>query len=119
MPHIDEPHTRCVDEQDWLILSYKKVTWVEYVLTCLTFLAVVFFGLTIGLISGLLLAALFFSVSYARVHVKAFSVLPSRGCAVRTFEQRTILGLFSGTLIPSFFFFTLCGVGGLKGYSGR
>ena len=77
-------------------MSFKKVTRMEYLQLWATFVAIVGLGLGKGLLLGIVIALLHFAISYARVNIKAYSVLPSRGCYVRPFAQRSILEVFSG-----------------------
>lgn len=84
--------------KDWLFISYKRVSGVEYCLLLATFALVMAFGLEAGIAAGILLAALHFAYSYSRVTMTAFTVVPSRSGAVRTFDQRTVLDMFSGRI---------------------
>eukprot|EP00887_Chlorella_sp_A99_P005506 scaffold1.g5506.t1 len=96
--------------KDWLFISYKRVSFVEYCLLVATFVAVggwlgggriVLLGLEAGIAIGILLSAASFAVSYARVTVTAFSVVPSRSGAVRTFDQRAVLEAFASRIVAS------------------
>ncbi|CAD7702019.1 unnamed protein product [Ostreobium quekettii] len=84
---------------DWLVISYTKVTLMEYGLLWITFIGVVALGLGKGLILGVVASLLHFAISYAKVNITAYSVLPSRGCYLRPFAQRSILELFSGNVM--------------------
>lgn len=52
-------------------------------------------GLELGIGAGIVMATLSFAYSYARVHVTAFTLVPSRSSTMRPFEQRAVLELFS------------------------
>ena len=82
--------------KDWLYISRKKVAPLEYAMLVGTFLAVASLGLEVGIALGVLAAALHFAVEYARLSVTAFSVVPSRSGAVRSFRQRMVLEAFDG-----------------------
>lgn len=82
--------------KDWLYIAAKKVAPIEFAMLVGTFLAVAALGLEGGIFCGVLAAALHFAVEYARVSVKAFTVVPSRSGAVRSFKQRMVLEAFDG-----------------------
>ena len=82
--------------KDMLYVSKSKVSTLEFMMLVGTFLAVSAFGLEAGIGVGVLAAALHFSVEYARMSVKAFTVVPSRSGAVRSFRQRMVLEAFDG-----------------------
>ncbi len=82
--------------KDWLYIAAKKVSPIEFAMIVGTFLAVAAFGLEVGIAAGVLAAALHFAVEYARMSVKAFTVVPSRSGAVRSFKQRMVLEAFDG-----------------------
>lgn len=84
--------------KDWLFIAAKKVSPIEFVLIILTFAAVTAFGLEAGIAAGIVGAALHFAYEYAQVSVKAFTVVPSRSNAVRTFQQRLVLEAFGGRI---------------------
>lgn len=84
--------------KDWLFISYKRVSGVEYCLLLSTFALVLAFGLEAGIAAGILLAALNFAYSYSKVTISAFNVVPSRSGTVRTFDQRTVLDMFGGRI---------------------
>lgn len=81
--------------KDWLFISFKKVSPVEYLLLLGTFAAIIAVGLEWGIALGVLAAAAHFAIEYANVSVKAFTVVPSRSGSVRSFDQRTVLEAFS------------------------
>ncbi|GAB4822722.1 hypothetical protein N2152v2_009768 [Parachlorella kessleri] len=85
--------------KDWLFIAYKRVSLVEYVLLLGTLGAIMALGLEAGIAAGIVAAAVHFAYRYANVSVKAFAVVPSRSGAVRTFEQRTTLELFSARVL--------------------
>ncbi|KAL4431193.1 hypothetical protein ABPG75_006449 [Micractinium tetrahymenae] len=85
--------------KDWLFIAYKRISGVEYALLLATFALVMAFGLEAGIAGGILLAALHFAYSYSKATVTAFTVVPSRSGAVRTFDQRTVLDMFSGRIV--------------------
>ncbi|KAL4547721.1 hypothetical protein Ndes2526B_g06954 [Nannochloris sp. 'desiccata'] len=82
--------------KDWLYIAAKKVAPVEFAMIVGTFLAVAALGLELGIAAGILAAALHFAIEYARMSVKAFTVVPSRSGAVRSFKQRMVLEAFDG-----------------------
>jgi sulfate permease, SulP family len=82
--------------KDWLYIAAKKVAPIEFAMIVGTFLAVAAFGLELGIAAGILAAALHFAIEYARMSVKAFTVVPSRSGAVRSFKQRMVLEAFDG-----------------------
>lgn len=82
--------------KDWLYIAAKKVAPIEFAMIVGTFLAVSAFGLELGIAAGILAAALHFAIEYARMSVKAFTVVPSRSGAVRSFTQRMVLEAFDG-----------------------
>ncbi|PRW58410.1 sulfate transporter [Chlorella sorokiniana] len=84
--------------KDWLFIAAKRVSAVEYCLLLATFGLVMAFGLEGGIAGGIVLAALHFAYSYSKVTMTAFTVVPSRSGAVRTFDQRTVLDMFSGRI---------------------
>lgn len=84
--------------KDWLFIAAKRVSAVEYCLLLATFGLVMAFGLEGGIAAGIVLAALHFAYSYSKVTMTAFTVVPSRSGAVRTFDQRTVLDMFSGRI---------------------
>jgi SulP family sulfate permease len=84
--------------KDWLFIAAKKVSPIEFVLLIFTFVAVTAFGLEVGIAAGIVGAALHFAYEYAQVSVKAFTVVPSRSNAVRTFQQRLVLEAFGGRI---------------------
>eukprot|EP01023_Acetabularia_acetabulum_P049289 TRINITY_DN5257_c0_g2_i2.p1 TRINITY_DN5257_c0_g2~~TRINITY_DN5257_c0_g2_i2.p1 ORF type:complete len:544 (+),score=84.96 TRINITY_DN5257_c0_g2_i2:163-1794(+) len=91
---------------DWLLRAYWRITRVEFVLIWITFAAIIAFtifypveGLELGILVGIVIAALHFAIEYAQVSVAAFGVAPSRSGAVRTTKQRNILDLFLGNML--------------------
>lgn len=84
--------------KDWLFIAAKKVSPIEFALLIFTFVAVTAFGLEVGIAAGIVGAALHFAYEYAQVSVKAFTVVPSRSNAVRTFQQRLVLEAFGGRI---------------------
>ena len=82
--------------KDWLYIAAKKVSPIEFAMIVGTFLAVAAMGLELGIAAGILAAALNFAIEYARMSVKAFTVVPSRSGAVRSFKQRMVLEAFDG-----------------------
>jgi SulP family sulfate permease len=82
--------------KDWLYIAAKKVAPIEFAMIVGTFFAVAAFGLELGIAAGILAAALHFAIEYARMSVKAFTVVPSRSGAVRSFKQRMVLEVFDG-----------------------
>lgn len=81
--------------QDWLFIAYKRISKVEYALLVATFVAILVWGLEIGIAAGIVAATLHFTYSYSRVTLRTFTVVPSRSGSVRTWEHRRILELFS------------------------
>ncbi|DBA74396.1 hypothetical protein WJX77_006646 [Trebouxia sp. C0004] len=81
--------------RDWLFLAYHRVRGVEYGLLVATFMAIMVMGLELGIAAGIVAASLLFAYNYSKVLVTAFTVVPSRSGAVRTFEQRTVLEQFN------------------------
>lgn len=51
-----------------------------------------------GIAAGIVMATISFAFSYARVHVTAFTLVPSRSSTMRPFQQRAVLELFSQRL---------------------
>ncbi|KAL4419479.1 hypothetical protein ABPG77_008281 [Micractinium sp. CCAP 211/92] len=85
--------------KDWLFIAHKRISGVEYALLLATFGLVMALGLEAGIAGGILLAALHFAYSYSKATVTAFTVVPSRSGAVRTFDQRTVLDMLSGRIV--------------------
>ncbi|KAK9824383.1 hypothetical protein WJX72_009880 [[Myrmecia] bisecta] len=85
--------------KDWLVKSFWRVPRVEYALLWATFVAIIALGLELGILLGIIMASVLFAVLYAQVNVMAFTVVPSRSGAVRTFEQRTVLELFASRCV--------------------
>lgn len=85
--------------KDWLVISFKKISGVEYGLLIFTFLAVAYYGLEIGIIAGIFGASMLFSVAYSSTTVKAVSVVPSRSGSVRPYHERMVLELFSARIV--------------------
>lgn len=83
---------------DWLIYSYSKVNFGEYVLIWVTFLCVLFFELTYGLLLGALFSMLVFIFCYARANIAEIRIIPSKRCVVKTVEQRAILDKFRNNM---------------------
>ncbi|KAL3148948.1 hypothetical protein ABBQ32_001807 [Trebouxia sp. C0010 RCD-2024] len=81
--------------RDWLFLAYQRVTAMEYGVLVATFVAIMAMGLELGIAAGIVGASLLFAYNYSKVLVTAFTVVPSRSGAVRTFEQRTVLEQFN------------------------
>ncbi|KAA6425635.1 MAG: Sulfate Permease Family [Trebouxia sp. A1-2] len=87
--------------RDWLFLAVYRVRGVEYGLLVATFVAIMVMGLELGIAAGIVAASLLFAYNYSKVPVgpnvlvTAFTVVPSRSGAVRTFEQRTVLEQFN------------------------
>eukprot|EP00878_Enallax_costatus_P013193 GHUV01013790.1.p1 GENE.GHUV01013790.1~~GHUV01013790.1.p1 ORF type:complete len:1035 (+),score=287.38 GHUV01013790.1:628-3732(+) len=94
---------------DWLIRSYAKVTRAEYLLLWGTFIAIMELELEMGVATGMLLCIIFFTVTYAKANLAAFTVLPSRSAAVRSYQESHILEALSGRLatvaLKGFMFF--------------
>eukprot|EP01034_Spumella_vulgaris_P025301 gene25301-31741_t len=75
---------------EWLIGSRSKMTSFEYAVCLMTFLCILYLGIEIGMMIGVLLAMMSFVVTYARLQsVSVASLLSST--VVRTFEERAIL----------------------------
>ncbi|KAK9811232.1 hypothetical protein WJX72_000395 [[Myrmecia] bisecta] len=83
---------------DWLILSFRKVTHAEFVLLWATYLAIMNTSLEMGIGIGIVLATLYFAYAYARVHVTAFTVVPSRSGVVRPYAERAVLEVFNSRM---------------------
>jgi len=64
-----------------------------------TFLAVNWLGLELGILLGVAAAAVHFAFEYARVSIKAFTVVPSRSGAVRPYHYRVVLEAFAGRVV--------------------
>lgn len=85
--------------KDWIYVAAKRVSPVEYALLVATFIAVGSFGLEVGIVSGLIMSVIHFAVEYAHLGVKAFTVVPSRSGAVRSYHHRMILEAFAGRTV--------------------
>ena len=78
--------------RDWMILSYYKLTKVEYVLLWITFFSVMQFGLEGGIAAGIVSATIYFSYAYAQSQVE--NLKPVIGCksnVIRQTEQQEVL----------------------------
>eukprot|EP01025_Chloroclados_australasicus_P026602 TRINITY_DN2642_c0_g2_i1.p1 TRINITY_DN2642_c0_g2~~TRINITY_DN2642_c0_g2_i1.p1 ORF type:complete len:900 (-),score=76.19 TRINITY_DN2642_c0_g2_i1:308-3007(-) len=85
---------------DWLIISYKKCTKVEYMLLLSTFTLIMIFsqffpveGLEIGIFVGILLSALQFIFSYSSVQSSVIAVVSNHSTQVYTNRRRMVLEL--------------------------
>ncbi|KAG1685868.1 hypothetical protein DVH05_007634 [Phytophthora capsici] len=63
---------------EWLVLAYQKMDLRECAVVWLTFLAINFFSLELGVVAGVSVAALNFMISYVRIPVLS-SRPPARG----------------------------------------
>lgn len=79
--------------RDWLVLSYFKLTLVEYGLLWLTFASVMQWGLEGGIAAGIVCATLYFAYAYAQSQVQSLEAGRARSTVVRTVEHQTALGL--------------------------
>ena len=79
--------------RDWLILSFTKLTHVEYALLLVTFFSVVEFGLEGGIGAGILAAAVYFTYAYSESQIRTFSLARGRlrSSVVRSLEQQEAL----------------------------
>eukprot|EP00887_Chlorella_sp_A99_P005390 scaffold1.g5390.t1 len=82
--------------RDWLILSFKRLTRMEYALLWLTFAAIMRAGLEGGILVGILLATLYFAWAYAKSQASSLVVAPAHSAVVRTLEQQAALDAMSG-----------------------
>jgi SulP family sulfate permease len=81
--------------RDWLVLSYWKLSGVEYGLLWGTFLAIVQLGLERGIAAGVAGACVYFCWAYARSQLRSLELAgpARRSGVVRTVEQRAALDL--------------------------
>lgn len=79
--------------RDWLILSYFKLTFVEYVLLWVTFSCIMAVGLEGGIAAGIIFATLYFAYAYASSQVENFKAGRARSSVVRTVEHTAALDL--------------------------
>jgi len=76
---------------DWLVRSRAKVGGAEYGLTLLTLFSIITLGLESGIGVGFAASAAAFVWRYARTHVTALTVVPSRAGAARPPAERAAL----------------------------
>ncbi|KAL4859503.1 putative vacuolar membrane protein [Chlorella vulgaris] len=82
--------------RDWLVLSFTKMTRIEYGLLLATFSAIMQWGLEGGIAAGIVLATLYFALAYAKSQVAAIQVADgARSSVVRTVEQQAALDMLS------------------------
>jgi MFS superfamily sulfate permease-like transporter/CRP-like cAMP-binding protein len=79
--------------RDWLILSYFKLTLVEYGLLWVTFACIMALGLEGGIAAGIIFATLYFAYAYASSQVENFKAGRARSSVVRTVEHNAALDL--------------------------
>ncbi|KDD74914.1 hypothetical protein H632_c991p0, partial [Helicosporidium sp. ATCC 50920] len=81
--------------KDWLFIAAKRVSATEYALLLGTFGAITLLGLEVGILAGILAAAVHFAWAYARVTLTPFHVVPSRSAALRARLERRVLRQFA------------------------
>jgi len=79
--------------RDWLILSFFKLTLVEYALLWITFSCIMAVGLEGGIAAGIVFATLYFAYAYASSQVENFKAGRARSSVVRTVEHNAALDL--------------------------
>lgn len=85
--------------RDWLLLSFTKMTRIEYGLLLATFGAIMQWGLEGGIAAGIVLATLYFAAAYAQSQVASIGVADTaRSTVVRTVEQQAALDMLGGRL---------------------
>lgn len=83
--------------RDWLVLSFFKLTTMEYGILWLTFFSVMQWGLEGGIAAGILCATVYFSYAYARSQVQNFDAGRAQSSVVRTVEHQAALALLRDT----------------------
>lgn len=56
-------------------------------------------GLEVGIGVGMVLATLYFAYAYARMHMRQFTVVPTRSGTVRPWDQRVVLDLLCNRVV--------------------
>ncbi|GFR39589.1 hypothetical protein Agub_g49, partial [Astrephomene gubernaculifera] len=84
--------------RDWLILSYKKLSRPEYLLLWSTFLAIMAWGLELGIAAGVVLATLYFAYQYAQSQVSSLRQVSARSGRSHGFEAGGALDLLGRRL---------------------
>jgi len=79
--------------RDWLILSFFKLTLVEYALLWITFSCIMALGLEGGIAAGIVFATLYFAYAYSSSQVENFKAGKARSSVVRTVEHNAALDL--------------------------
>ncbi|GMF35298.1 unnamed protein product [Phytophthora lilii] len=74
---------------EWLILTYKKMSWREYAVLWMTFIAVNLVSLDLGMLIGVGIAIVNFLLGYVRLPV--VSRKPRSSGAARTLSERRVL----------------------------
>ena len=75
---------------EWLVMAREKMMAAEYAVCLLTFFAIQWVGVELGMAMGIVFAMIAFVVTYAKVpSVSSTSLQQSR--VVRTYEERALL----------------------------
>ncbi|GAX78337.1 hypothetical protein CEUSTIGMA_g5779.t1 [Chlamydomonas eustigma] len=81
----------------WMFLSYWKLSKAEYFLLLLSFMSIMYVGLQLGIVAGIIMAVLYFVYEYAKSTTKTLNSVPVRSGTVRRYSHRTLLDV----LVPA------------------
>jgi SulP family sulfate permease len=85
---------------EWLVLSYKKMSSLEYVVCLITFVSMVLFGVQVGLGCGLVSAMLMFVIAYSSKPAVSISNL-QQSRVQRSYHERCLLIAHRGQSVSS------------------
>ena len=83
---------------EWLVYSYKKMSSLEYVVCVVTFISMLFFGVQMGLLCGLISAMFMFVVAYASKPAVSISNL-QQSRVQRSYHERCLLIAHRGNIV--------------------
>lgn len=83
---------------EWLVLSYKRMTFLEYIVCITTFSSMLLFGVQVGLVCGIICAMIMFVLAYSsKPSVSISNLQQSR--VQRSYHERCLLFAHRGSIV--------------------